>query len=508
MIHITPSPPLFTRRWQWGVVLALFILGLGIRLSDLTDPPLDFHPTRQLRSAIIARGMYYRDLPSAPAWQRERAAEQLAGHALIEPPLFEKIVALTYRLIGKEVIWVARIYASLFWLMGGLALYLLARDMASPDGAILALAFYLFLPFGIFSSRSFQPDPPMVMMILWALWAIYHWDRAPGWKAAVLAGLLAGLALFVKAVALFPVLAAFGALVLCSKGFKVAVRDRQVWLIGGLAILPMIAYHFYGVYGLGTLESQFEGRFFPQMWLDPAFYVRWFGSMTNLLGFGTILAALLGVLLFATARQRAFTLGLWAGYVIFGLTFPYHIITHTYYQLPLVPIVALSLASLGALAFGRLATLAPPILPRLVVFAVLSLGVFAKVWDVHLDLAQEDYRHEPAYWQELADTLGREAIVVGLTHDYGNRLAYYGWITPKVWLPIHHNEYRELRGGSPLDVQKWFAEKTGDADYFLVTLLNQLNKEPDLKEILYQNYAIYAEGEGYIIFDLRQASAK
>jgi hypothetical protein len=28
--------------------MALLLIGLGIRLYDLTDPPLDFHPTRQL----------------------------------------------------------------------------------------------------------------------------------------------------------------------------------------------------------------------------------------------------------------------------------------------------------------------------------------------------------------------------------------------------------------------------------------------------------------------------
>ncbi len=38
----------------------LLLLGLGIRLLDLTDPPLDIHPTRQLHSALMARGMYYR----------------------------------------------------------------------------------------------------------------------------------------------------------------------------------------------------------------------------------------------------------------------------------------------------------------------------------------------------------------------------------------------------------------------------------------------------------------
>lgn len=482
----------------------IFSLGLGIRLFDLTDPPLDFHSTRQLRSAIIARSIYYQNLPSAPEWQRRRAGEQYASYNLIEPPLFEATVAFVYGLVGSDPVWVARVFAVVFWMVGGVALFFLAKDMSSTDGGVIAVAYYLFVPFGIVASRSFQPDPLMVMFILLALWAIYRWYRFPSWKTVLLAGILAGLALFVKAVALFFVLLAFGALLLVGKGLKRAVKDPQVWLVGVLALMLMLTYHFYGVYILGTLESQFEGRFFPEMWTDPAFYARWIGAASGLVGYGAILAALLGLLLFVLPAQRAFGIGLWLGYGLYGMTFPFHITTHSYYHLPLVPIVALSLAPLASVAIKPLNSLKPFLLVRLVFFALLFGGIFGKVWDARNDLFRQDYRHEPAYWQEIAYLMGMESSVVALTHDYGNRLAYYGWITPEIWLPKGHLEkYRQLRGGSLIDVREWFAELTGNAEYFLVTLLNQLEKQPELKELLYDNYAIYAEGDGYIIFDLQ-----
>jgi len=150
-------------------------------------------------------------------------------------------------------------------------------------------------------------------------------------------------------------------------------------------------------------------------------------------------------------------------------------------------------------------SLKPIVLTRLLVAGILFAGILGKVWDARTDLAHQDYRHEPAYWQEIASLLGRESSVVALTHDYGNRLAYYGWITPKIWLPEGHIEkYRQLRGGSPIDVQEWFAEVTENRDYFLVTLMNQLDKQPELEELLNTNYAVYAEGDGYIIYDLHQ----
>jgi len=486
-------------------LFVIFSLGLGIRLYDLTDPPLDFHSTRQLRSAIIARGLYYENLETAPDWQRERAQGQLESHNLIEPPVFEASAALIYRVLGTDDVWVARILASIFWLIGGVALYFLARDMTSPDGGVIAAAYYMFVPFGVIASRSFQPDPLMVMFILLSLWAMFRWYQQPSWKTAILAGVLAGAALFVKAVALFFILVPFAALLLIGKGFKKTIKDPHVWAIGALTVLPMLAYHFYGVYILGSLESQFEGRFFPEMWIDPSFYARWIGIASSYVGYGSILGSFLGLLLFVSPARRAYGFGLWLGYVLYGMTFPYHIITHSYYHLPLIPIVALSLAPLAAVALRPLTNLKPITLVRLAFLGILFVGIIGKVWDVRTDLVSQDYRHEPAYWEEIAELLGNESSVVALTHDYGNRLAYYGWITPKIWLPKGHIEkYRELRGGSPIDVQEWFAEVTDNRDYFLVTLLKQLEKQPELEELLYSNYAIYAEGDGYIIFDLHQ----
>ena len=216
-----------------GVVLfILFGLGLWIRLYDLTDPPLDFHSTRQLRSAIIARSLYYRSLPepedSAEQRIRNRAIRQYTPGALIEPLVLESIVANTYRVIGSDPVWVARIYSSLFWIIGGIALYFLTSAMTSPDGGVLAVAYFLFLPFGIIASRSFQPDPLMVMFILLALWGLYYWYRKPSWKSAILAGVLAGMALFIKAVALFPISIAFVAFILVTKGIRKALSDPQI----------------------------------------------------------------------------------------------------------------------------------------------------------------------------------------------------------------------------------------------------------------------------------------
>src|SRR6266496_6404072 len=139
-------------------LVLIFGAAFAIRLYDLTDLPLDFHPTRQLLSAIKARGLYYETQPDGvPTWQLETAIRMARLKADVEPVVFERLVAFTYRFTGEQL-WIARIYSSLFWLIGGIFLFILLHKLISFDGALFSTTYYLFFPFAIIASRSFQPD--------------------------------------------------------------------------------------------------------------------------------------------------------------------------------------------------------------------------------------------------------------------------------------------------------------------------------------------------------------
>src|SRR5512140_2094363 len=86
-------------------LLLLFGIGLGIRMYDLTDLPMDFHPTRQLLSALKARGMYLQAVGGVPDWERKMAIEQWKTKTEVEPEVFEHLVAFTYRFTGEQL-WV------------------------------------------------------------------------------------------------------------------------------------------------------------------------------------------------------------------------------------------------------------------------------------------------------------------------------------------------------------------------------------------------------------------
>jgi len=490
-------------------LLILFGVALAIRAYDITDLPLDFHPTRQLFSAVKARGMYYETLPDAPEWQREFAIQQWKTKVTIEPEIMERLAAFIYKYTGEQL-WIPRLVSAVFWIIGGIFFYLLARDMVSVDGGILALAFYLFVPYGIFASRSFQPDPLMVALVGTFWWLIYRWASSPfpsvdglgvgaGWKWVVLAGLVGGLAIFVKFVAAFFVIGgALGALLGRFK-LRELIRNPQVWTMGALGVLPGGAWIIYGKLVLGIFGGDMSGRFIPSLLANPLFYVQWQTKAATVAGGIGIMLGLLGLFLVRERAVRTFLLGIWGAYLIFGLYFNYHISTHDYYSLPLITIVAVSMAPLGDWFFTRLRTSSSWV--RSALFVVLMYGIFSTGWDVRNQMKSVDYRSQVAYWAEIHEVLGNQASIVALTEDYGLRMVYWGWMKAFIW-PSSGDLYQADARGNQRDIGNLFKKTVAQKSLFLVTDLEDFAKQTELRALL-TGYPVLVQGNGYIIYDLQ-----
>jgi hypothetical protein len=481
-------------------LLILFGIGLAIRLYDVTDLPLDYNPTRQLLSELKARGMYYQTAASVPGWQRKMAIQQWKSKAEVEPEVFEHLVAFTYRFTGVKI-WVARVYSSMFWLLGALFLFLLLRELISTDGAVLSTAYFLFLPYAVVASRSFQPDILMMMLVLCFWWLAVRWAHTQAWSWAVLAGIVGGAAIYVKFVAAFFVIGAALGIAMGSSG-RGFLRKRQVWVMAALGILPAAGYIYYGVVEQGFLGRQFAGRFIPALLLSPVNYLQWATLANSVAGGLAVAFALVGLLLVRDRRARSFLFGLWAAYLLFGLFFDYHVATHDYYHLPLVGIVAVSIAPVAGLAMSQLGRLSGSAIGRVAVFGILAYAVLSAVWDARAQLKAVDYRPQAAMWAQIGDLLDHGPNVVALTQDYGSRLAYWGWQNALIWPNSGDTEYHEARGAS-IDFGEQFSELTTGNVYFLVTDFAELARQPQLQAQL-ADFAVYSQGNGYIIYDLQQ----
>jgi hypothetical protein len=478
-------------------LIALFALGSGVRLYDLTDQPLDFHPTRQLRNAIVARGVYYQLLPDADPALRERAIAYGQSVGQYEPPILENLVARAYLLMGGEYLWVSRLFTIFFWLVAGLAVFDLARRMTSWGGGLAALAYTLILPFGVQASRSFQPDPGMVMWLVLGVYFLYRWWEQRSWKWALLAGVTGGMALLTKIVALYIVGAAAVTVVLAAVGIKRFWRDPQVWTMAVLIVLPA-AWYYSGRQGRAAEYLDAWTISLSHLLIEPSFYVRWLSLVQSLMGFSLLLASLVGVLV-AERRYRTLLLSLWVGYLVYGLTLPYQMYTHSYYHLMLVPVIGLSLAPVAQLLLDRVAGQGG--IWRLLFAGIVLAALVYPAWVSVSNQAKENDRLEPAYWEHIGSLLPSDGKILALTQDYGFRLIYYGWRKVTLW-PIQGEQTLAKLRGKGKDFEDEFASRIEGKSYFLITAFGQFNNQPELKQYLAERYPVFAQGDGYLIYDL------
>jgi 4-amino-4-deoxy-L-arabinose transferase-like glycosyltransferase len=323
------------------------------------------------------------------------------------------------------------------------------------------------------------------------------------WSWAIAAGLIGGLAILVKFSAAFFVIGGGLGVLLGRGSLRQDLRRPQLWSMTALGVLPGAVYLAYGIFVAGFLGRQFSGRFIPALLVSPDFYLNWLSTLNHVLGGPVLALALLGIFFTRERAARCFLVSLWAAYAVYGVFFDYHIWSHDYYNLPLIPIAALSLAAPGERFMARLAeTVAGSRVQRLMAAAILTAGLFAVVWEARAVLKAVDSRPAAAMWAEIGARLGPQARLVSLTEDYGSSLAYWGWLDTAVWPQAgdiaYHSDLRGARG----DFEKRFQNLALKREFFLVTLPDELDLQPLLKERL-DEYPLLFEGDGYVIYDLR-----
>ena len=499
---------LFIKNTRWVrilLVIAFLLIGIGVRLIDLSNPPLDFASTRQLHSLVLARGYYYAmDVPSTrilPAAQRAFGIKDAANEALDEPPILEHITAGVYALVGKENFEIPRVMISLLWVIGGIPLFLLMRKITSTNGAIFALAFYELLPFGVIASRSFQPDPVMVTLTLFALYFQYRWVEKNSLKNAILAGAFTSMAVIAKVPAVFFAGIPFIGFAL-KDGFKKAIRNWQVYLMAAIALLPAAIYYILNATVGNNSTELFGTRFFPALYIQPKWYQSWFMMAKSVLDYIPLFLAVLAFFLIKRKETKILYGGLWIGYLLQGIILPYHISSHNYYQLPIIPMAAIGCGLVFAVLMDKIESFKPNRLSRIFVIALLLFAAALGILKSRSDLLSSDYRYEEIYWQKLGNTIGHDTPIIALTHDYGLRLSYWGGIIPKLWMTQGDFTVESLSGAPEKPFATRFKEATKGCDYFLVTLINDFNSQKDLHDYLLAHYP-YTQGEGYYLFDLR-----
>ena len=408
------------------LIVFLFITALGIRLYRITDPPFDFHPVRQYHSMLIVRSNFFESLDSVPEWRKQIARLNEQHLARVEPRITEFLTLVAYRLIGAEYTWIPRLFTSIFWLVGGVFIYLLSKEIISNDAAIISTAFYLFLPFGVSASRSFQPDPLMIMMFLAGIFAIYQYYANPSPSKLVIAAIISGLAILVKIVCLFTIFSAFISLSLYKHRLKKTIFHPHLIIFSAISILPFGLYFLYGYFIAGFLRAEVGGRILPQLILTKDYWGSWLTQIDQVVGYTALIGGLLGILVIRNNSARTLLMGLWGGYFIFGLVFTYHITTHDYYQLQFIPIIALSIGPVCALIVTQLGQYHQNWYWRAALLGILLFAVSLSLYKTRWRVINTGYEHEVKIAQEIGELVNHSTQTIYLAPHYGMPLIYHG----------------------------------------------------------------------------------
>jgi 4-amino-4-deoxy-L-arabinose transferase-like glycosyltransferase len=385
-------------------------------------------------------------------------------------------------------------------------MYLLAKDLISSDAAIIAVSYFLFLPYGVWASRSFQPDPLMIMFLLAASYSVFRYYQQPSLKKLGVVSILSAIAAFVKPVSLFPLFGVFISTKFSRGNLRKTFPGRDMIIFAAVSVTQILLYSVYAYFFTGSLKDQVEGRFLPGMYLQKSYWLGWLHLVSSIIGKWPFIVSLAGILLVRSDMERAFLLGLWIGYIVYGLVFTVHISTHDYYHLMLIPIVALSLGGAATVLLERLA-LYQGIL-RLGVWILLVFSILLSLRSSVSLLNDTGFGARIEMDKEIGELVNHSPNTIYLDGYYGNRLRFYGkfagvpWPKPDYFANLEKAGKHPARGKALL---KQIIEERSP-DYFIISSFDQLEGQEDLKEALDSEYTLVAETPDYIIYDLKHVS--
>lgn len=490
------------------VIFSIFILAFGIRLYHIDAPPLDFEPERQYHSLILARNYFLQSSSSAPGWRKELWKQTAAEEYVREPPVLERVVAMVYRIIGKEQFWISRLLSVIFWLTSGWVLFRLMRSLIGTEGAVFSSIFYLFNPFGISASRSFMPDPLMILFSLLAISSFVSNHSNPSRSSFVISAILTGVAGLIKPFCLIPLLTTFISLSVETHGKQFRSIITRAGLFLFLVSAIVLPYYVAGLLPeKGFLRGYAASNFLPRLWLTPYFWGGWFDLIRMTAGYIPFIMGLFGILLAEKGSLRSLLLGMWTGYLCFGLLFSYSTHSQDYYHIILTPVVAMSLAPIGFVLFKSMRS---PGNPRFFGWLFAGIMIFAGAASIHearsrWKAVQNSIKTEVSSAIEIGQVLNHSTDVVSLASYYAKPLKYHAEIGGKRWPYGYDFRGNEIMGreNKPANVRLQEILKTYSPKFFVISDLEEFNRQEELKKLLYDSFPVHKATKTYVIFSLQ-----
>ncbi|OGV92980.1 hypothetical protein A3B57_04310 [Microgenomates group bacterium RIFCSPLOWO2_01_FULL_47_10] len=341
------------------VILAILLLGLGVRLYNINTPLADWHSWRQADTASVAveyikNGIdllhpKYLDLSNIPS-----GLENPQGYRMVEFPMVAARIAVVSEnvLPNVPIHVIFRVYSIISSLFSLFVLYHLVLLFEKRRVAELTALIFAILPYNVFYSRAVLPEIHLVAVSLMALYSVVrfftipdHSLKTPWYWLAVVTG---AIALLLKPTALFFALPALYVGWRKCKGKL--LTDYKTYLFLALTFAPLLWWRWWighfpeGIpaftWLLNSNGIRFKGAFFH--WL----FAERIGRL--ILGFWGLILLALGFLHKAEDDKKSLSAGFFGSWLISMLAylsiFATGNVQHDYYQIILIPIICVYVA--------------------------------------------------------------------------------------------------------------------------------------------------------------------
>lgn len=476
------------------LVIILF-LGFIVRFYRFDGPIADWHSWRQSETSMVSRNFVNEGFDLLhPRMDNisnvQSGFDNPNGYFFVEFPLYNVAQAGLYKFFGILTLeeW-GRLVSILASTFSSLLLYLLVRRHGNETMALFAAFFYSLLPFNIYWGRTILADTSMVTATLGGIYFFDLWveksSKVIGKSVLfyVLALVCTAAAFLLKPYSLFFVLPMLY-VAWRAWGLKLFLQ-WQLWLFAVVTVAPLIWWR--------TWMTQFPEGIPANAWLlngngirfRPAFF-RWvfYERLTVLIsGYALALVAAVGIFRLPKVKEWLFFAAFFVSSLIYVCVFATGNVQHDYYQIPIMPSVAIALA-IGAYILSY------KVIKLKVIKSTVPIGMILVVICTVIGFYFS--------WQRVKDYFNinnRSIIVAGeavdlLTPKDAKVIAQYTGDSSFLY-QTKRKGWASMQDSLPKMVEK-------GADYLV--LVNPIEQDYAIAD---EGYKIIAETKEYLIFDLK-----
>lgn len=337
---------LFKNQIIW--LIAILVLGIAVRLYRIDFPLADWHSWRQADTASVSRNFLERGVEFFSPKYHDVSSIQSGifnprGYRLVELPVYNLFHFLYAKILPVSFEVAGRLVSTTAWLVSTVMIYFLGKRFGGKYAGVFSALFFAFIPFNIYFTRVILPEPLIVTFLLISIWTFSKYIDEEKNKHFFLSAVFFALAMLLKPYILFFGLAhaylafeKFGAKNLTNS--KLFIKNL---LFGAIVIIPFLFWRIQiNLYpaGIPFFEWAFNGdgiRFRPAFW-------RWLAGerlAKLILGYWGLVPFALGFV--KKSRKNLFNLFFFLGGLIYMTVVATANVRHDYYQIFMVPSIAL-----------------------------------------------------------------------------------------------------------------------------------------------------------------------